>query len=389
MQRLRQPAHVVERGLRDLAESRAGRPAAASLRRLLAGAARASSRSRSGSGRTRRAARARSRAAWTRASRSAAAPARAARPTATRAARTAGGSSGSDTGWWRRSRQRRGEEPVDLALHLAVDVLHLLRRLLFALVVLDEQPRHRRAQRRLPRLQRQPDLRACFVFLPGPARARRSGRRRPRTARAGWRGTARCSGVRRATATSSCACSASSRSVRMRSNCADHAVSGYGSPLSSMSRIASAELVQIVLDAQQLQRVAPVAIGQVGLQTRAGPRSGREMYQEYATTVASVMISPSSSAVVGDRPGAREAVTARGLYQTGRAVFAAASARQARSTTQQQARPEETREQKGEEIPDQHVWRRPEVVRRVNHRIDRRPRPIGPVTSTWTAYGPS
>ena len=33
-----------------------------------------------------------------------------------------------------------------------------------------------------------------------------------------------------------------------------------------MSRIASAELVQIVLDAQQLQRVAAVAVGQIALQ---------------------------------------------------------------------------------------------------------------------------
>src|SRR5262245_26367449 len=36
------------------------------------------------------------------------------------------------------------------------------------------------------------------------------------------------------------------------------------------------------------------------------------MYHEYATTVASVMISPSSSAVVGDRVAA---VTVAGLYQ--------------------------------------------------------------------------
>src|SRR5262245_1817286 len=38
------------------------------------------------------------------------------------------------------------------------------------------------------------------------------------------------------------------------------------------------------------------------------------MYHEYATTVASVMMSPRSSAVVGERPGA--GVTG-GLYQTG------------------------------------------------------------------------
>ena len=65
----------------------------------------------------------------------------------------------------------------------------------------------------------------------------------------------------------------------MRSNCADQAVSGYGSSVSSMSRIASAELVEIVLNAQQLQRVAAVAIGEVGLQRRR-PEICPEMYHE-------------------------------------------------------------------------------------------------------------
>ena len=86
--------------------------------------------------------------------------------------------------------QRRGQEPVDLTLHAAVDVLHLLRGLLLARVVLHEQPRDRRAQRGLPLLQRQPDLRARLVLAARFSRARRCDRRRPRTARAGWRDTA-------------------------------------------------------------------------------------------------------------------------------------------------------------------------------------------------------
>ena len=81
-------------------------------------------------------------------------------------------------------RQRRGEEPVDLPLHPAVDVLHLLRGLLLGLVVLHEQPRHRGAERRLPRLQRQLDLRARLVFLSGARQREDAVRRRPRTARA-------------------------------------------------------------------------------------------------------------------------------------------------------------------------------------------------------------
>ena len=48
-----------------------------------------------------------------------------------------------------------------------VNVLDLLRGLLLARVVLDEQPRDGGAQRRLSRLERQPDLGARFVFLPG------------------------------------------------------------------------------------------------------------------------------------------------------------------------------------------------------------------------------
>ena len=86
-------------------------------------------------------------------------------------------------------RQRRGQEPVDLPLHLAVDVLDLLRRLLFALVVLHEQPRDGGAERRLPRLQRQLDLRARLVLLPVAGQLEDAVRRRPRTARASWPGT--------------------------------------------------------------------------------------------------------------------------------------------------------------------------------------------------------
>ena len=92
----------------------------------------------------------------------------------------------------------------------------------------------------------------------------------------------------------------------MRSNCADHAVSGYGSSLSSMSRIASAELIQVVLDAQQLQRVLAVAVGEVGLQDAAGRRSAGSCTTHQSTTAASVMTSPTSNPVVGDDRRTRE-----------------------------------------------------------------------------------
>ncbi len=65
----------------------------------------------------------------------------------------------------RRNHHERGrQEPVDLSLHLIVDLLDALSRLLFGFVVLDEQPRNGRTQRRLSSLERQRDLRARGVL---------------------------------------------------------------------------------------------------------------------------------------------------------------------------------------------------------------------------------
>src|SRR5262249_23461137 len=60
--------------------------------------------------------------------------------------------------------ERRGEEQIDAPLHGDVDVLYFLRRLVLGLVVLHEQPRDGRAERCLPRLERQPDLGARVLF---------------------------------------------------------------------------------------------------------------------------------------------------------------------------------------------------------------------------------
>ena len=65
----------------------------------------------------------------------------------------------------------------------------------------------------------------------------------------------------------------------MRSNCADQAVSGYGSSLSSMSRIARPSWIEIVLNAEQLERIRAVAVGEVGLQ-RAQAEICRVMYHD-------------------------------------------------------------------------------------------------------------
>ena len=113
--------------------------------------------------------------------------------------------------------QRRGQKPVDLALDLVVDVLDARRGLLLARVVFDQQPGHRRAQRRLACLQRQPDLRRA-PRPPGRLRASANIRSTASQNCASefpryWR----CSGVRRATATSS---SRRSASVEIEHGCA-------------------------------------------------------------------------------------------------------------------------------------------------------------------------
>ena len=185
MQRLREAAHVVERRLRDLADlAQLGAERRALRRTCCPGPPEHRARSPSGSGRTRRAARARSGGASTRGPRSAAAPARGAGP---RARRARANSRRFDRIRYRLVShdrdERGGEEPVHLPLHLVVDLLDPLRRLLLAFVVLDQQARHRRAQRRLARLERQAGSARARLPRSRPAPARRSGRRHPRTAR--------------------------------------------------------------------------------------------------------------------------------------------------------------------------------------------------------------
>ena len=81
------------------------------------------------------------------------------------------------------------------------------------------------------------------------------------------------------------------------------------------------------------------------------------------------MISPKSSAVVGERPGAREAVTGRGTLSAFAWPFDFAQGRQC-PTTKDQSRPQNTGEEKRHQIPRQHVRRRPQVVRRIDHRVN-------------------
>ena len=170
--------------------------------------------------------------------------------------------------------QRGGEEPVDLPLHLAVDVLHLLRRLLFGLVVLHQQPRDRVLSAA---------CRACsdsriWARASSPARrapARRCGRRRPRTAR---RELARYCALLRRPPRQRHRFLLLQRVVQIEADAIElRRPGGERIGLVGIEHVAhrQRELIQIVLDAQQLQRVAAVAIGQLGLQTpQAGDLAG-------------------------------------------------------------------------------------------------------------------
>ena len=166
MQRLRQAADVVERRLGDLADLAQVGSQRRALRRVPAGAAQHRSHRRQHLAEfvvqlARDLAQRRLRAR-----RSAAAPARAAGPTARRAARTAGGSSESDTGWsarsrraWRRGTRRPGAEPGCRCPGRGPPSAPRLR---------CSRPSSRATavlERRLPRLQRQPDLRARLGLL--------------------------------------------------------------------------------------------------------------------------------------------------------------------------------------------------------------------------------
>ena len=62
--------------------------------------------------------------------------------------------------------QRRRQKKIQLPLHAIVNLLDLQSGLLLAFIILHQQPRNRRAQRRLPRLQRQSNLLSGFLILP-------------------------------------------------------------------------------------------------------------------------------------------------------------------------------------------------------------------------------
>ena len=161
--------------------------------------------------------------------------------------------------------QRGDQEPAHLPLHRSVDLLHLLRRLGLALVVLHEEAGHGGADGRLPRLQRQPHLapRLDLVAVRGQLE---QARRRVPELRDGRGEVTRLLGRP--------ARDRHRRLLRQRlvEIGADpvelRRPGGQGVGLVGVEHVAHGErqLVQVALDAQQLQRVATVAIGELGLQ---------------------------------------------------------------------------------------------------------------------------
>ena len=161
--------------------------------------------------------------------------------------------------------ERRRQEPVGLALHPVVDRLRLPRGLFLPLVVLDQQPRHRGADRRLPRLQRQLHLRARLRFLALPGEREDAIGRVPELLHRAGQILAllrRLIGHRRGPL-------ARQRIVQIAADALElRRPRGQRIPGFGIQHVAhrQPQLVQIVLDPQQLQRFTPVAIRQFGLQ---------------------------------------------------------------------------------------------------------------------------
>ena len=135
--------------------------------------------------------------------------------------------------------QSSAEKQIHLPLHAIINLANLPGYLLVAFVVLNKQARHRGAKRLLPRLQRQPNLLSSLLVIAIAGQRKSAVHRVPELRK---RSRQILLLVRRTSGTTKLFFDriASSRSAWIRSNCAVQAVSGYGSSLSSMSRMAKA-----------------------------------------------------------------------------------------------------------------------------------------------------
>ena len=161
-------------------------------------------------------------------------------------------------------------------------------------------------ERGLPRLERQPDLRRGLPRSLAASRQREDPVDRiPELSHRSRSGTGAAPAFERATATASSRASASSRSTRMRSNCADQAVSGYGSSLSSMSRMASPSEFRSFWMRSSCSESWRLRSARSVCRTRR-PEICLVIYHASIRMAASVMTSPTSNPVVGDDRRTRE-----------------------------------------------------------------------------------
>ena len=158
-----------------------------------------------------------------------------------------------------------GEKQVHLALDLVVDFLDTGGRRLLGFVVLSEQARHARAERSLPRLQREPDLRARLRVLPAcreskdairgiPELRQRALEVRPLLGRPARNGDLLLAAQRGIEVGADTLKLRRPGRQRVRLVAVEHVAHRQ------------AELVQVVLHAEQLERVLAAAVDQLRLQ---------------------------------------------------------------------------------------------------------------------------
>jgi hypothetical protein len=161
--------------------------------------------------------------------------------------------------------ERGGEEYVHLALHVGVDALDLEGHLLFAFVVLDEQPGPRGGERGLPRDERHPDLGARLV-LAALARHREHAVDRVPELRDRFAEELALPG---AAAVHRQRLLAPQRVGQIQPDALElRGPRGERIAFVGVDHVAHRERgkVQVVLDAEQLQRVLAASLGQIGLE---------------------------------------------------------------------------------------------------------------------------
>jgi hypothetical protein len=166
--------------------------------------------------------------------------------------------------------QRRAEKPLDLPLDVGVNALDPSSRLLFLLVVLDQQPGDGCAERRLASLKRQANLRARLLFLAAACQREHPIGcvpelcHRVHEVTALFRGTPRDGDL---LFEPERVLQVGADAIELRDPCGERVAGVVVEHVAHRQR----DGIEVVLNPQELQRVLPIAFGKVGLQ-RAQPR---------------------------------------------------------------------------------------------------------------------